>query len=123
MALRDPKAVGLGVASSLIANTAACVRGAIEKSGRSPADLRFLAAHHGRVDHRLQLLELLGLSSDQTASLEEFGHLGPFDVVCSLEMGARAGRLRPGDLAACAGAGIGFSWAATVLEWRAATYP
>jgi 3-oxoacyl-[acyl-carrier-protein] synthase-3 len=123
MALRDPKSVSQAVALSLIANTATCVRQAIKKSGRLMEDLRFLAGHHGRIDHQLQLLEALELSRDQTVSLEDFGHLGPFDVVCSLEMGAREGRLRSGDLAVCAGAGIGFTWAATALEWRAATYP
>ena len=87
------------------------------------SELRYLAGHHSRSDHQADLLEALDLSKNQTATLEEFGHLGPFDIICSLEIGARAGRVRPGDLAVCAGAGIGFSWAATALEWRANTYP
>jgi 3-oxoacyl-[acyl-carrier-protein] synthase-3 len=123
LALRNPNSVSRAVASSLISNTAACVHQAIEKSGRLLEDLRFLAGHHSRLDHQSQLLEALGLSRDQTVSLEDFGHLGPFDAICSLEKGAREGRLRPGDLAVCAGAGIGFSWAATALEWGAPTYP
>jgi 3-oxoacyl-[acyl-carrier-protein] synthase-3 len=123
MTLRDPVAVGEQVATTLVANTACCVKQALEKSGYGLEDLRFLAAHHARLDHHLALLAELGLSEDQTASLEDYGHLGPFDSICALEVGARAGRLHPGDLAVCAGAGIGFSWAATVLEWTAVSYP
>jgi 3-oxoacyl-[acyl-carrier-protein] synthase-3 len=123
MTLLDAVAVGRFVSEHLMANTALCARRAVERSGRRWDDVRFLATHQARIDHQLCLLEALGLDEDQTVGLVDFGHLGPFDVICALKLGVETGRLCAGDLAVCAGAGIGFSWAATALEWTARGFP
>jgi 3-oxoacyl-[acyl-carrier-protein] synthase-3 len=116
--LVEPEKVREHVAAHLVANTARCARMAIEASGRTVTDLSFFAGNHARIDQFLALLEALHLTEEQTVYLEDHGHIGPFDPLCALEFGARLGRLRRGDLAVCAGAGLAFSWAATALEWQ-----
>lgn len=117
--LGDAAAVSRFVSKHLMANIAACARQAVERSGRHWCDVRFLATHQARIDHQLALLAALDLDECQTVGLDDFGHLGTFDVICALQLGVESGRLRAGDLAVCAGAGIGFTWAGVALDWIA----
>ena len=62
-----------------------------------------------------------GLDEERTVYLEDTGHMSGVDNLLGLERLHRAGRLRDGDAVLLLAAGIGYTWAATVLRWGAAS--
>lgn len=77
----------------------------------------YLALRHLAPADRERVLDELGLGPHQTASLSEWGHHGPNDVIISLDLGLKSGAVKEGSLVAMVSAGIGFSYAAAVIKW------
>lgn len=96
------------------------VREAVERSGRKPQDIAFLAINHMKPSMHQRILELLGLREDQSLYLAEYGHIGAPDQALALELASAQGRLHDGDLVVAASAGLGFTWGATALQWGTA---
>ena len=80
-------------------------------------DLDYLALRHLTPVERGHILSGFGLSSAQSASLEEVGHHGSNDVVISLDMGIKSGSVRKGMTVGMLSGGIGFTYAAAVFKW------
>jgi len=93
------------------------VREAVERSGRTPDEIAFLAINHMKPSMHRRILSLLGLRDDQSIYLDRYGHIGAPDQVLALELAEREGRLHAGDLVVVASAGLGFTWGATALRW------
>jgi 3-oxoacyl-[acyl-carrier-protein] synthase-3 len=66
-----------------------------------------------------QILDLLGLTEDQSFYMRDIGHIGEQDSIISMIEGERTGKLKPGDLMVIVGAGIGYVWGAGVVQWGA----
>jgi 3-oxoacyl-[acyl-carrier-protein] synthase-3 len=66
--------------------------------------------------HR-DMLDRLGLTEEQSVYLGEIGHIGEQDTIIAIDEGLRTGRLRDGDVMAMIGAGIGYVWAAGIVQW------
>jgi 3-oxoacyl-[acyl-carrier-protein] synthase-3 len=93
------------------------VREAVERSGRRPEEIDFLAINHMKPSMHRRILDMLELREDQSLYLDEYGHIGAPDQVLALELAEAARRLRDGDLVVLASAGLGFTWGATALRW------
>jgi 3-oxoacyl-[acyl-carrier-protein] synthase-3 len=63
------------------------------------------------------VLAELGLKPEQSTYLDDYGHLGQNDQVLSLELGLQSGKIKDGSRVVFVGAGLGFVWAATVIQW------
>ena len=107
-----------------LANWMTCVDEALRKSGTkndgSPytrADLDYLNMLLVKPSAHRQILDLLGLTEEQSVYLGEIGHIGEQDSIISIIEGERQGKLKPGDLMVIVGAGIGYVWAAAAVQW------
>jgi 3-oxoacyl-[acyl-carrier-protein] synthase-3 len=107
-----------------IDNWMACVDKALAKSGTKPdgtpytrQDLDYLNMLLVKPSAHQQILDLLGLTQDQSAYLSDIGHIGEQDSIISIIEGERQGKLKPGDLMVIVGAGIGYVWGAGVVQW------
>ena len=90
---------------------------AIEQSGASLSDVRFLGITHMKRSFYLQILDSIGLKPEQSIYLEDYGHIQSVDQVLALELGLAQGKIQPGDLIVLAGAGTGYTWSATAVRW------
>jgi 3-oxoacyl-[acyl-carrier-protein] synthase-3 len=63
------------------------------------------------------MLTRLGLSEEQSVYNAEIGHVGEQDSIINILEGLRQGRLKDGDLMVIVGAGIGYVWGATCVQW------
>lgn len=98
-------------------NFYAVIRESLKLSGLPETALDYLAIlHFKRSAHDAALAEL-GLRPEQSTYLDEYGHLGQNDQVLSLELGLRDGKIRDGSRIVFVGAGLGFVWAATAIQW------
>jgi 3-oxoacyl-[acyl-carrier-protein] synthase-3 len=101
-----------------------CIDEALRTSGRKPGgapytrdDVTFLNMLLVKPSAHRDMLERLGLTEEQSVYLGDIGHIGEQDTIIAIDEGLRTGRLRDGDLMAMIGAGIGYVWAAGIVQW------
>ena len=63
------------------------------------------------------MLHDLGLSEDQTIYLENYGHIGQVDQILSLYLALQEGKVKEGTTMCMIAAGIGYVWAASIVQW------
>ncbi len=98
-------------------NFVGVVDDALAEAGLTRADIGYLALLHMKRSAHDEMLKTLGLAPEQSTYLSTYGHIGQFDQILSLELGLQSGRIRPGTVVACVGAGIGYSWGAVAIRW------
>lgn len=102
---------------SSLPNFKRVIREAVEKSGYTLADLRFLGITHMKKSFYLQILEEIGLTEAQSVYLDHYGHVQSVDQALALQLGLAQGKIKPGDLIVLAGAGTGYTWSAIAVRW------
>lgn len=98
-------------------NFYAVIREAMRLSGFPETAIDYLAILHFKRSAHEAVLAELGLRPEQSTYLDEYGHLGQNDQVLSLELGLRDGKISDGSRIVFVGAGLGFVWASTVIQW------
>lgn len=85
--------------------------------GLGRQDIDYLAVLHFKKSAHDAILVELGLDESKTTYLDEYGHVGQNDQLLSIRLGLDAGKIIDGDTLVLVGAGLGFVWAATVVQW------
>jgi 3-oxoacyl-[acyl-carrier-protein] synthase-3 len=98
-------------------NFYAVIREALKFSGLPETAIDYLAILHFKRSAHDAVLAELGLRPEQSTYLDDYGHLGQNDQVLSLELGLGSGKIKDGSRIVFVGAGLGFVWAATVIQW------
>ncbi|PSP55794.1 beta-ketoacyl-ACP synthase [Halobacteriales archaeon QS_1_67_19] len=88
---------------------------ALERSGYDRSDLDFAALTHMKRSFYDLLTDELGADHYY---LDEYGHVQSVDQFLALDEGLGRGLVEPGDVVCFLAAGTGYTWGATVLEWR-----
>lgn len=94
-----------------------CIDEALRKSGKTRADIDYLAILHIKKSGHLGMLKDLGLTEEQSIYLENYGHVGQIDQILSLKLALEQGKVKDGDVVCMIAAGIGYTWAANVIQW------
>ena len=122
--LVEPEAMKSRLGEVSMDNWMHCVDEALRKSGPGPdgrpltrEDIDYLNMLLVKPSAHREVLGLLGLPEDRSVYLGSIGHIGEQDAIFSILEGERQGRLRPGDLMAVLGAGIGYVWGAAIVRW------
>ncbi len=105
-------------------NWVKCVDEALRKSGNKADgtpytrdDIDFLNMVLIKPSGHREMLARLGLSEEQSVYLNEIGHTGEQDAMFGIREGLKQGRLKDGDTMVIVAAGIGYVWAAGVVQW------
>lgn len=93
------------------------IREAAAQAGHQPRDIDYLALLHMKRSAHTAVLDELGLSARQSFYLEDYGHIGQFDPILSIELGVASGRIDDGALVVMASAGVSYAWGAYALRW------
>ncbi|MDR2716520.1 MAG: 3-oxoacyl-ACP synthase [Treponema sp.] len=94
-----------------------CIDESLRKGGKNRSDIGFLAVLHFKRSAHLALLNELGLQEDQSIYLENYGHLGQIDQILSIHLGIKSGQIKQGTNVVTLAAGIGYVWAANLIQW------
>lgn len=98
-------------------NFVGVIRDAVERSGRTVADIDHLAIlHMKRSAHRF-VLETLGVPPEKSLYLSDTGHMGQNDPLVSLQLAVAEGKVPDPGLVVMVAAGIGYVWDAITIEW------
>ena len=93
------------------------IRESLAQGGLGMEDIDYLAILHMKRSGHAAMLRDLGLAQEQSTYLSQYGHIGQFDQLLSMELAEAEGRLEPGHVVAAVGAGIGYSWGAAAFRW------
>lgn len=122
--LVEPEAMKARLGEVSIKNWLTCVDTALAKSatksdGTSYAreDIDFFNMSLVKPSAYQEMLGHLGLTEDQGVYMSTIGHIGEQDAIINIEAGEEQGRLKPGDTMAIIAAGIGYVWAAAIVQW------
>ncbi len=90
---------------------------ALEKSGKTVADLDFLAPIHFKKSIHDSILVEFELNESQSFYLEDYGHIQAADQIIILSESEKRGLLKDGDIIALLAAGTGYTWGSSILQW------
>jgi 3-oxoacyl-[acyl-carrier-protein] synthase-3 len=93
------------------------VRKTMATSGFSGQSPDYLALRHLRPKERAQILAALAVREENSDPLTDIGHHGPNDVILSLDRALQRGIVKSGSKVVLAAAGIGFTYAAALIQW------
>jgi 3-oxoacyl-[acyl-carrier-protein] synthase-3 len=113
----DPERMKRRLDQKSMDNFLKVIRTSLKKSGYSEKDISYLGILHMKRSAHEYVLSQLGLSSEQSIYLEDYGHIGQIDQILSLELAERTGKLKNGDVVVIVSAGIGYAWGATTIRW------
>lgn len=94
-----------------------CIDQALAKSGLTRKDIGYLAVLHFKYSMHRHMLDLLGLTEEQSIYLSDYGHIGQIDQILSLQLALERGKVKDGTVVVMIAAGIGYAWAANVVRW------
>lgn len=98
-------------------NWMTCINEAFRKSNIDRSELGYLDILHIKRSGHIGMLKDLGLDESQSIYLEEYGHIGQVDQILSLKLGLESGKVKDGTVVSMIAAGIGYVWAANVIQW------
>jgi 3-oxoacyl-[acyl-carrier-protein] synthase-3 len=113
----DPNKMDHYLAGRLSLRFITLIREVMEKGGFPGEPPDYLALRHLQPAVRARILEGLGLPEESTDALADIGHHGPNDVMISLDRGLRREGVKDGSKVVLAEAGIGFTYAAALIQW------
>jgi 3-oxoacyl-[acyl-carrier-protein] synthase-3 len=104
-----------------VARLSEVTREALELSGLELADVDLFIYHQANSRIIQAVGNRLGLPGDRVVDyVDRFANSSTATLPIALSVAEEEGRLRPGDTVLLASFGGGFTWGATVLEWRSA---
>jgi 3-oxoacyl-[acyl-carrier-protein] synthase-3 len=98
-------------------NWMTCIDVALQKSGHTRTDIDFLNMVLIKPSAYRDLLDRLGLTEEQSVYNSDVGHIGEQDSIINIIRGLEQDRLQDGHLMMIVGAGIGYVWGATCVQW------
>ncbi|NHN57842.1 MULTISPECIES: 3-oxoacyl-ACP synthase [Halorussus] len=111
----DPDGMKERLADVSLANFETVADDALSRSGYARDDLDFVALTHMKRSFHEYLTNRLDA---RNYYLDEYGHVQSVDQILALDEGLERGLVESGDVVCFLAAGTGYTWAATVLEWR-----
>lgn len=94
-----------------------CIDRAFEKSNLNRTQLDYLAVLHFKASMHKYMLDLLGLTKEQSTYLSDYGHIGQVDQILSLHLALKQEKINNNSIISMVAAGIGYAWAANVIKW------
>lgn len=114
----DPERLAAVFSDLYLKNYVRVVQEAVGKCGRSVPEIDFLFTNQVKKSTHEAIFAALGLSSEKTCrTMELYGHQACSDTLLGLAKSLEAGRIEEGHLVVLASSGIGFHWAATVVQY------
>ncbi|NLW28474.1 MAG: 3-oxoacyl-ACP synthase, partial [Erysipelothrix sp.] len=119
--LLDPEKMKNRLNEVSMPNWYKCIDKALEKSNLQRSDIDYLNILHMKRSGHLAMLKELNLTQDQSIYLEDYGHIGQVDQILSLKLALEQGKLKDGSVVCSIAAGIGYVWAADIIQWGKAS--
>lgn len=92
--------------------------GALQKAGKTPADLTLLIPHQANLRIIDAVAKRVQLPDDRVfRNVQKYGNMSAATTIVALDEALSAGKVRRGDLVELIAFGAGLTWGAAVLRW------
>lgn len=90
----------------------------MEAAGMTVDQVDWLLLHQANIRIMETVAKRLGMPMDKViTNLADYGNTSAASIPLALDEAVREGKVKPGDVIACAGFGAGLSWGATIFKW------
>lgn len=90
----------------------------MEQANLTVDDIDWLLLHQANIRIMEAVAKRLDMPMDKVIhNLEDYGNTSAASIPLALDEAVRQGKVKPGDIVACAGFGAGLSWGATIFKW------
>ena len=90
----------------------------LKNAGLGAEDVDWLLLHQANIRIMEHAAEVLGISMDKVLmNISEYGNTSAGSIPLALAEAVREGKVKKGDIIACAGFGAGLSWASVIIRW------
>ncbi len=118
LSVDDPEGLDQIFSQIYLKNYLSIISEALRKSGHTSRDIDYLFMNQVKRSLTRDIMAGLGLNPSRTmTTMKSYGHMGSVDTLFALTKAREEGWIRPGNLVVLAGSAIGFTWAATVLQF------
>jgi len=91
---------------------------AMDAANISAQDVDWLLLHQANIRIMETISARLGIPMDKViTNLSDYGNTSAGSIPLALDEAVRAGKVKKGDIVACAGFGAGLSWASAIIRW------
>ena len=92
---------------------------ALDQAGiNDVSQIDHLLLHQANIRIMEVVADRLGIPMEKViTNLSEYGNTSAASIPLALDAAVREGRVKKGDVIACAGFGAGLSWGAAILRW------
>ena len=91
---------------------------ALEEAGVKVEDVDWLLLHQANIRIMEIVAKRLGMPFEKVlTNLSSYGNTSAASIPLALNEAVRDGKVKKGDIIACAGFGAGLSWGATIMRW------
>ena len=91
---------------------------ALEAAELNVEDVDWLLLHQANIRIMEGVAKRLGIPMDKViTNLSEHGNTSAASIPLALDAAVRSGKVKKGDIIACAGFGAGLSWGSAILKW------
>ena len=95
-----------------------CAREAVEANGLKLSDIDWFVAHQANVRIITHTAKKLGIAPEKcVVTVDRHANTSAASIPLALDVAARDGRIRPGDLVLMEGVGGGFTWGSVLVRW------
>lgn len=113
----DPEGMKQRLGEKSLPAFTGAVRGAIRRSGLTEKDIGYICPVHINPKAHKAILADLEVAEEKAAYLRQYGHCGHADQLIGLELGLQQGHITQGTNVVFLGAGTGYAFSATVIQW------
>ena len=90
----------------------------LEAASLTIDDIDWLLLHQANIRIMETVADRLGIPMDKVlTNLSEYGNTSAASIPIALDEAVRSGKVKKGDVIACAGFGAGLSWGSAILRW------
>ena len=94
------------------------IQEALDTADMTVDQIDWLVLHQANIRIMETVASRLGISMDKViTNLSEYGNTSAASIPLALDEAVRSGKVKKGDVLACAGFGAGLSWGAAILKW------
>ena len=91
---------------------------ALDSAGMTADDIDWLLLHQANIRIMDVVADRLGVPKEKIiTNLADYGNTSAGSIPIALDEAVRSGKVKKGDVIACAGFGAGLSWGSAILKW------
>lgn len=92
---------------------------ALESADMDVDDIDHLLLHQANIRIMETVAKRLGVPFEKViTNLSEYGNTSAASIPLAFDEAVRSGKVKKGDVVACAGFGAGLSWGAAIFKWN-----